>query len=97
MLDELSLLAVAACGVNMPCPDLLTPQRAAAAIWSWAPGHPYSAAAAHVPFSVWQHALRWLLLALPWHPYTPQVIFCQSLFSLVSFLRQLMIWSLCAV
>lgn len=29
------------CGLNMPSPDLLTPVRAAAAIWTWAPGHPF--------------------------------------------------------
>ena len=42
VLDELSLPAVTSCGLNMLCPDLLTPERAAAAIWSWAPGHPYT-------------------------------------------------------
>ena len=40
VLDEQSLPLVTACGMNMPCPDLLTPQRAAAAIWTWAPGQP---------------------------------------------------------
>lgn len=29
------------CGLNQPAPDLLTPMRAAAAIWTWAPGHPF--------------------------------------------------------
>ena len=29
------------CGLNQPAPDLLTPVRAAAAIWTWAPGHPF--------------------------------------------------------
>ena len=29
------------CGLNMPAPDLLTPLRAAGAIWTWAPGHPF--------------------------------------------------------
>lgn len=28
----------------MPSPDLLTPSKAAAAVWTWAPGHPYEAA-----------------------------------------------------
>lgn len=39
--DEATLPPVLGCGLNMPAPDLLTPQRAAAAIWTWAPGHPY--------------------------------------------------------
>lgn len=43
MLDEASLPGVDACGVNIPSPDLLTPSRAAAAVWSWAPGHPFEA------------------------------------------------------
>ena len=43
VLDEQSLPLVTACGLNMPCPDLLTPQRAAAAIWTWAPGQPQAA------------------------------------------------------
>ena len=30
------------CGLNMPSPDLLTPNRAAAAVWTWAPGHPFN-------------------------------------------------------
>lgn len=34
-------LQVMGCGLNMPSPDLLTPVRAAAAIWTWAPGHPF--------------------------------------------------------
>lgn len=34
-------LQVMGCGLNMPSPDLLTPVRAAATIWTWAPGHPY--------------------------------------------------------
>ncbi len=34
-------LQVMGCGLNMPAPDLLTPLRAAGAIWTWAPGHPY--------------------------------------------------------
>ena len=43
VLDEKNLPEVTACGLNMPCPDLLTPQRAAGAIWTWAPGQPYDA------------------------------------------------------
>ncbi|CAK0733927.1 hypothetical protein CVIRNUC_000356 [Coccomyxa viridis] len=43
VLDEKNLHEVTACGLNMPCPDLLTPQRAAGAIWTWAPGQPYDA------------------------------------------------------
>lgn len=46
LLDEYSLPPLVACGLNMPCPDLLTPQRAASAIWTWAPGHPYNASPA---------------------------------------------------
>lgn len=33
---------VTSCGLNMPSPDLLTPERAAAFIWTWAPGHPFT-------------------------------------------------------
>jgi hypothetical protein len=63
VLDELSLPAVAACGVNMPSPDLLTPERAAAAIWSWAPGHPFAAAHNQERWHrLWCHLLRWM-----WH------------------------------
>ena len=29
------------CGLSQPAPDLITPSKAAAAIWTWAPGHPY--------------------------------------------------------
>jgi hypothetical protein len=39
--DEVTLPQVMGCGLNMPAPDLLTPLRAAGAIWTWAPGHPY--------------------------------------------------------
>ena len=42
VLDEASLPGVLACGLNVPAPDLLTPQRAAAAVWTWAPGYPPS-------------------------------------------------------
>ncbi|EIE27018.1 hypothetical protein COCSUDRAFT_83577 [Coccomyxa subellipsoidea C-169] len=72
ILDELSLPAVAACGVNMPCPDLLTPERAAATIWSWAPGEPYGIAAAHARPTIWQRALQWLAVALSRHPDSSQ-------------------------
>jgi len=40
VLDEGQLPGAVACGLEQPAPDALTPQRAAAAIWSWAPGHP---------------------------------------------------------
>lgn len=40
ILDEASLPGVMACGLNVPAPDLLTPERAAAAVWTWAPGYP---------------------------------------------------------
>lgn len=39
-LDEDLLKRAFMCGYNFPSPDNLTPSRAAAAIWSWAPGHP---------------------------------------------------------
>jgi hypothetical protein len=35
---------VMGCGLNQPSPDLLTPDRAAAAVWTWAPGHPFDPA-----------------------------------------------------
>ena len=44
VLDEELLPEAVACGLAQPAPDRLTPRRAAAAIWSWAPGHPHSAA-----------------------------------------------------
>ena len=47
--DEFTLPPVVGCGLNMPSPDLLTPTRAAAAIWTWAPGHPYNPTLADVP------------------------------------------------
>ncbi len=37
----LGLLQVLGCGLNVPAPDLMTPSKAASAIWTWAPGHPY--------------------------------------------------------
>lgn len=42
-LDEATLPPALDCGVSVPSPDLLTPGRAAAAVWSWAPGHPFAA------------------------------------------------------
>lgn len=39
-LDEEMLRDLVSCGLSMPAPDLLTPERAAAAIWTWAPGYP---------------------------------------------------------
>jgi hypothetical protein len=44
-LDEDTLPGVVGCGLNAPAPDLLTPARAAAAIWTWAEGHPFAAQA----------------------------------------------------
>lgn len=41
VLDEETLPALVGCGLNIPAPDLMTPARAASAIWTWAPGHPY--------------------------------------------------------
>lgn len=41
VLDEDTLPPMLSCGLNLPAPDLLTPSRAAAAVWSWAPGHPF--------------------------------------------------------
>ena len=43
-MDAKSLPSLATCGLNTPAPDLLTPSRAAAAIWSWAEGHPFPSA-----------------------------------------------------
>lgn len=40
--DETTLPPVLGCGLNLPAVDLLTPTRAAAAVWTWAPGHPYT-------------------------------------------------------
>lgn len=40
--DENTLPDIIDCGLNLPAPDLLTPARAAASVWSWAPGHPQS-------------------------------------------------------
>lgn len=42
LLDEVSLPEVTRCGLNSPSPDSLTPERAAAMIWTWADGHPYN-------------------------------------------------------
>ena len=43
VLDEELLPEAVACSLAQPAPDRLTPRRAASAIWSWAPGHPYAA------------------------------------------------------
>ena len=40
ILDESTLLRVLNCGLNVPSPDLLTPERASALVWTWAPGYP---------------------------------------------------------
>lgn len=42
LLDEYTLPALVQCGLNMPCPDLLTPARAASAVWTWAEGQPFN-------------------------------------------------------
>ena len=45
------------CGLNSPSPDSLTPERAAAMIWTWAEGHPYD------PYSeLSQPAQLWTML-----------------------------------
>lgn len=43
LLDEYALPQVIACGLNIPSPDLLTPERTKSTIWTWAPGHPFDA------------------------------------------------------
>ena len=65
LLDEASLPDVTACGLNMPSPDSLVPERAAAAIWSWAPGQP-SALFDTPPRSGWSagETLGWRALSL---------------------------------
>jgi len=40
LLDEVSLPDVVGCGVNQPAPDSWSPARAAATVWTWAPGVP---------------------------------------------------------
>ena len=50
LLDEETLPDVSLCALNMPSPDLLTPSKVAATIWSWAPGHPMN-----------PHAAQWWL------------------------------------
>ena len=42
VLDEATLPLAAACGVNIPSPDAVTPARAAAGVWTWAEGQPFS-------------------------------------------------------
>jgi hypothetical protein len=66
VLDELSLPAASACALGMPCPDLLTPQRAAAAIWSWAPGHPFASPAGTLADREYGGAAGRLLQAWQW-------------------------------
>lgn len=57
LLDEVSLPEVTRCGLNSPSPDSLTPERAAAMIWTWADGHPYN------PYSdLSQPAQLWIML-----------------------------------
>lgn len=41
VLDNITIPGVVQCNLNMPCPDLLTPRKAAASIWTWAVGHPF--------------------------------------------------------
>ncbi|KAK9810746.1 hypothetical protein WJX73_004650 [Symbiochloris irregularis] len=84
ILDVTSLPDVTACDLNMPCPDLLTPERSAAAIWSWAPGHPLNRASSHAPASTqtWRpvsklKALAWKLL--PWLPFNADDAQCAIL------------------
>ena len=40
ILDKATLPHAFDCGINFPSPDRLTPERAAATVWSWAPGNP---------------------------------------------------------
>lgn len=81
VLDEQSLPLVTACGLNMPCPDLLTPQRAAAAIWTWAPGQPQNAdGAASWPQRIlrfWQ-SLRGLLGFQVRHIAVPEAVLARK-------------------
>jgi hypothetical protein len=42
LLDEASMPDVANCGINVPSPDMLTTERSASWIWSWAPAHPFA-------------------------------------------------------
>jgi hypothetical protein len=70
LLDETSLPPVVECGINIPSPDLLTPARAAAAVWTWAPGHPYvgvgwDGAATVGASSIPGEASRWRLGSFP--------------------------------
>ncbi len=41
LLDEYAMPQVMACGLNIPSPDLLTPERTKSTVWTWAPGHPF--------------------------------------------------------
>lgn len=62
LLDEYALPQVIDCGLNVPSPDLLTPERTAAAIWTWAPGHPFDpsrgGSGGDVPAGTWWRPLR---------------------------------------
>lgn len=51
ILDEVILPQVLECGLNAPCPDLLTPERAASAVWTWAAGHPGDGACTYLASS----------------------------------------------
>ncbi|KAK9810142.1 hypothetical protein WJX72_005510 [[Myrmecia] bisecta] len=77
LLNELTLPSVARCGLNMPSPDLLTPERVASAIWSWASGEPMATeealaadldpvAARWLP-SWLRKLIRGVRQLLPWH------------------------------
>lgn len=80
VLDEELLPEAVACGLAQPAPDRLTPRRAAAAIWSWAPGHPHAAAGSQVlpmpagptsedaPAAMWVSAEQGRARTPPW-PY----------------------------
>ncbi|CAD7702622.1 unnamed protein product [Ostreobium quekettii] len=61
ILDNVTLPRAYDCGINFPSPDLLTPQRAAATIWSWAPGQPQKNSTANGPMCVYISASdgRW--------------------------------------
>lgn len=39
-LNNKTLVKVMRCGINVPSPDLITPKRIAAQVWSWAPNEP---------------------------------------------------------
>lgn len=60
-LDELTLPTVLGCGLNLPAVDLLTPSKAAAAVWTWADGHPYVSGASCAVINA--HDGRWQAIA----------------------------------